>query len=496
MSINRKDPLNVLIFNFDENRTNTNIYKLLDNINQENPNIIFITTQNSKSRTDKHMQHIISNFLPKIYKRFSKVDATRQSDLKKIMYRNLKNVRTRIYYNTKTVYIDKVFDRFKNQSSTKSIFTFSNNNIDENNQKYIIKKTNEIPNNNPIIIKEYKYKRYTVEGDNGRAGLGGIMTSIVFKMGDLDYQYIVCNYNFNFKNSNLKQKFSKIIQDQNIILKSSNNNQLPIIFIYFVTINNHLYYHKYFSDYKNKIINGSINNIIQLNKGNTTITQSISENEIRNKNKSISISSSILGNNNIRTSYSEVKNKPISISNSNVLSILYNKNLNSAISRSSNIENSDRTSFSVNKYDIIQSRYKQKVFEYMYKKFKEINDIPNIPEHIIQLAIERAIENKKLNYTNNGQQIIRISCPVCDFGMNLEKACGITRCCNTGNQITIEKLCNKIITDRLEHCLEKKCKELRQTYPKACLTPLLILTIDYQQHKNINLCFSTLPYYF
>jgi hypothetical protein len=116
------------------------------------------------------------------------------------------------------------------------------------------------------------------------------MTSIVFKMGKLEYQYIVCNYNFN--NNNIQTKFNEIIKIENIKLDSSkkvrtekkvrirntfsegnntnidntehnnentssiNKSQLPIIFIYFVSINNNIEYNKY--------VNGSKNNIIKL----------------------------------------------------------------------------------------------------------------------------------------------------------------------------------------------------------------------------------------
>jgi hypothetical protein len=129
----------------------------------------------------------------------------------------------------------------------------------------------------------------------------------------------------------------------------------------------------------------------------------------------------------------------------------------------------------------------------MYKTLKKQN-IPNIPQDTIEKAIIKAIENKKLNYNNNGQQIIRISCPICDFGMNLEKACGVTRCCNTRNEKTLIDLCNKI--NNKSHATKEECDRSRKNYPNACLTPLLILTINYRQHKDINICLSTLPNYF
>jgi len=478
--INSQNPVNILIFNFDENGNEYNNYNLgsfISDVNLKIPNIIFICTQNSISRTDKHLQHLIYHrnkktkevvtILPLQYKLFSKVDATRQSDLKKIYYKNLKNVRTRIYYNTDNVYVDTVFDKFANKSSKKrGILNFSNNSIDENEQKY----NGNINNDKNIIIKKYKYRRYTVIGENGRTGKGGIMTSIVFKMDKLEYQYIVCNYNFN--NNNIQPKFNEIIKIENIKLDSSkkvrtektvtirntfsqgnninidnrehnnenrssiNKSESPIIFIYFVSINNNIEYNKY--------VSGSKNNIIKLS--------------------------------------GKKKDNPSEYSYKVIYTQISPHNVSSLLHHNQYFRNTN-----------IQSLYKNKVFEYMYKTLKKQN-ISNIPEHIIQEAINKAIENKKLNYNNNGQQIIRISCPICNFGMNLEKACGVTRCCNTRNKQTLIDLCNKI--DNKSHATKEECNELRQTYPNACLTPLLILTIDYEEYKDINVCLSTLPYYF
>ena len=62
----------------------------------------------------------------------------------------------------------------------------------------------------------------------------------------------------------------------------------------------------------------------------------------------------------------------------------------------------------------------------------------------------------------------------------------------------MNKLCKNYLLKKKykPHATKEECDELRQTYPNACLTPLLILTIDYQEHKDINICLSTLPYYF
>lgn len=101
---------------------------------------------------------------------------------------------------------------------------------------------------------------------------------------------------------------------------------------------------------------------------------------------------------------------------------------------------------------------------------------------------------------------ILISCPICKYSFYLEKGCGVTRCCNSKkSQSNTEELCNKISNEELQHCSKDGCNNLRKTYPEACLTPLLILTVGYNEdtnridnleENNINLCFSTLPYYF
>ena len=96
-----------------------------------------------------------------------------------------------------------------------------------------------------------------------------------------------------------------------------------------------------------------------------------------------------------------------------------------------------------------------------------------------------------------GLEQILISCPVCNYSFYLEKACGVTRCCNSKkNESNSTKLFSDIVSNGLQHCTENVCKELRVTYPNACLTPLVILTINYEEYKDINICLSTLPYYF
>ena len=133
----------------------------------------------------------------------------------------------------------------------------------------------------------------------------------------------------------------------------------------------------------------------------------------------------------------------------------------------------------------------------MFKIFKKKNNIPNILEDTIELAIETAIKNKRrknniikksVNSINFLKQIgnILISCPICKYSFYLEKGCGVTRCCNSKkSQSNTEELCNKISNEELQHCSKKECDKLRKTYPNACLTPLLILTVGYYENDNI-----------
>ena len=461
---NPENPANILIFNFDENGTQYNnehnIKDFLTNVGHKKPNIIFICTQNSKSGTDKHLQHIIGNKLSKKYKRFSKVDATRQSDLKKTIYKNIKNVRTRIYYNSETVYVDNVFNRFRIQSSKKrSIFNFSNNSIDKNEQIY----TGNIKNNKSIMIKEYKYKRYTVEGENGINGLGGIMTSIVFKMNGLEYQYIVCNYNFN--NSNLQEKLNKIITQNNIsiariigeklkmnINKPENHIKLttttinlnpsinninkikelsqPIFFIYFVSLNN-IEYGKYFNE-----------------------------------------------NNNIIIKLEKKKNIPIEYFSK--ISVVSHKKI-----------------VSKNNIQILNDMYKQKIMRDSKIKIN-YNNINNIESSIAEKTINLAIQNidyppkNLLPYINNGENII-ITCPICNNIFLIEKNCGHYRCRGVKNINHTENLFIKELINN-PHATKNECNKLSKKYPNTCLTPLIIITMIIDENKEINVCLED-PYY-
>jgi len=470
MNINPENPVNILIYNFDEEQGNeyNDLNNFIEYINNKNPNIIFICTQNSKSRTDKHLQHLIYHInkktkqivskLPSKYRLFSKIDATRQSNLKKIYYTNLKNVRTRIYYNTDTVFVDNAFNRFSKQSSKKrSIFNFTNNNIDENNETY-----NQNYNEKKIIIKKYKYKRYTDTGELGRIGSGGIMSSIVFKMNNVEYQYIVCNYFF------LKEQNKTIQNKLNIIYKNNNINNLIVnqftkdkknIFIYFITDytikHNKIYRAKKNSFYKFIGQRKNINNLFLPKK----------ESFIFNKESDIKV---------VNNKWSETT---FNIKSTFNIQSLYKK---------------------------IIFLYKEKILEYNQNlNIKNINSINNIPENKILQAINIAIENKAIqnkiiqNYLGISRKEFKnilIYCPICNYSFYLEKACGITRCCNTNDEETITKL--RYDKEYKTHATKEDCDKLRQTYPNACLTPLLILTIDYQEHKDINICLSTLPYYF
>ena len=102
------------------------------------------------------------------------------------------------------------------------------------------------------------------------------------------------------------------------------------------------------------------------------------------------------------------------------------------------------------------------MFQTLQKK-----NIPNIRENIIEEAINKAIQNKaienkeelipELGMSHKDLEYILISCPICNYSFYLEKACGVTRCCNSKNKLTIQELCNKISMDQLQHCSKKEC---------------------------------------
>ena len=131
----------VLVINYNEDNKspdNNMVNNIISELTSQNPDIFILTTQDSRSGTSSHIQHsikerilntqktlkqsIASKFSGlfkkdytelsptddklKKYKLFSKIDATRESNVKKSILnpKKLCNVRTRVWINTDTVF--------------------------------------------------------------------------------------------------------------------------------------------------------------------------------------------------------------------------------------------------------------------------------------------------------------------------------------------------------------------------------------------------------
>lgn len=226
----------VLVINYNENNESPNQEKLnqiLSQIKKNNPDIFILTTQNSTSGSDNHIQHSVKEKIEnskkrkylksntnlekilKKYKLFSKVDGTRLSNSKLGFFKIEKpyNVRTRIWINTETVYQGFTKNFSKNSYSNK---VKQNPTLNRNNN---ISNTTNITNIKSIKIKKYSYKRITASGEKGKKGVGSIMTSISLEKDGEIYGYIILN-------TNPILPTEKIDNNNKIIIKNliTNNN--------------------------------------------------------------------------------------------------------------------------------------------------------------------------------------------------------------------------------------------------------------------------------
>jgi hypothetical protein len=292
----------VLVINYDENNKSPNqnkIDEIIFKIQSINPDIFILTTQNSVSGTDSHIQHSIRDkinnsktrkffrsnteleLLLKKYNLFSKIDATRKSNSKLGFFNAVKpyNVRTRIWINSETVYQGFT----KNFSANKYTSKIVKNNPSANYNTNTSVGTNRINNtierpfyNSKVKIEDYSYKRITASGENGKKGHGSIMISIcLVGIDQKKYQYIIGNINpkgnFQTNAAGTKQVFFNMIQEGNVIrYLSSQNTQTKFkgkIFILYISKDNCLY---------KKIEDNTVNNITKL----STITNLIGKNFI------------------------------------------------------------------------------------------------------------------------------------------------------------------------------------------------------------------------
>ena len=253
----------VLLVNIDEehkifNDKSIDTYtfrNIMERIEELNPYLIIVTSQNSLSRTDNHFQHLFGKELLKKefaeenknkyeYKRLSKVDATKPIHSTSIISTFSKlfkkddpdpyNVRTRIYYRT-----DKVCLNFEDEElSKKSCFTNKRNPLNEYKSKSI--KECEFKNDN-IIITNYYMRRYSSQEEVlSKKGYGTITIGLILKVNENYYKLIISNRFEHDINSyaNFSEEFTNMINvNMKKNLKSYNFNKDIKSSIYVVSSN-------------------------------------------------------------------------------------------------------------------------------------------------------------------------------------------------------------------------------------------------------------------
>lgn len=281
----------VLVINYDENNQQPPDQKKIDEIFSKieliSPDIFILTTQNSLSGTDSHIQHSIRDkinksksrkyfrsntkleLLLKKYNLFSKIDATRKSNSNLGFFSSEKpyNVRTRIWINSKTVYqgFTKNFSANKYTSATVKANPSSSENYNTSvGTTRFDNSVERVYYNSKIKIEDYSYKRTTAIGEDGKKGNGSIMISIcLIGVDQKYYQYIIGNINSKGsleKNvAGTKQVFFDMIKEGNVIRYLSTQNREEKfrgqIFILYISKNNCLY---------KKIEDNTVNNITTL----------------------------------------------------------------------------------------------------------------------------------------------------------------------------------------------------------------------------------------
>jgi len=175
--------------------------EIIDKINVEKPAFIFVCTQESNKNSKRNYQHIFGEFIKKYdYKRLLKLDAFNPT----IPIYN-RNIRTRIYYNTKNVY-NKI-DIMKNK--------FLITGQEDEDKSYLFE---DIFNNNNYINKKYLISEvgYTISKKSGLGEYieftqfkGSISTRLVIKRFDntsdkKDINFIVVNSHLYFQSPNSK----------------------------------------------------------------------------------------------------------------------------------------------------------------------------------------------------------------------------------------------------------------------------------------------------
>ena len=233
----------VLLINIDEEHKiykdkNLDILKnIMEKIEELNPYLIIVTSQNSLSRTEYHFQHLFGEELlekkfseenKNKYKRLSKVDATKpihstsiSSTFSKIFKKDDPdpyNLRTRIYYRT-----DKICLNFEDEElSKKSCFTNKRNPLNE--YKSIKEKECEFNNDN-IIITNYYMRRYSSQEEVlSKKGYGTITIGLILKVNEERYYKLIISNRFENNNNNNSSyaNFSEVFTNRiNVNMKTN-----------------------------------------------------------------------------------------------------------------------------------------------------------------------------------------------------------------------------------------------------------------------------------
>jgi hypothetical protein len=186
----------VLVINYDENGDYAKNHPqakeaILQQIRSKTWDFIFLCTQKSLSNlislSADTMQHVIGEEIKKNsdfsdYTLFSKIDATRPVNSKKVIFSNdkkFRNVRIRCWRNVK-IPIPSYF----NEMALKSTSYKGTEDSLENNYN-TLQTINTTPYNKDIRIVRYKYKRITNKDESSRQkGEGAIIVSLILERYD------------------------------------------------------------------------------------------------------------------------------------------------------------------------------------------------------------------------------------------------------------------------------------------------------------------------
>jgi hypothetical protein len=244
------EPPKILVITYDEDRKKFSIYqgkyifkekeeeendkdyylhKIYKKIKELNPDLVVCCTQNSLSCTEDHFQHYFKDFMKNKsmkYSLISKADATTKND-SSILSCSTKffneskpyNVRTRVYGNDDTLYVNLLDPRMREDSASG---TYDN--------KFIYDKWYSPISGEPPINKFYlKYIGFRRITEDSK-GLGGIIYDIMIcKESSKDigqdttcFQNIFCNYNLGDASS--KKILDAVSINKESFFKNTNYN--------------------------------------------------------------------------------------------------------------------------------------------------------------------------------------------------------------------------------------------------------------------------------